>query len=341
MGDGAFVCHTASPGPSLEGLHKMTWFQEWKGDLVVEGNRKDLSCNLSQGFGFSVSDRSYHPGHGTAAWIIEGCNHNNQVIIKMITPGAGSDHSAFCSELCGLLCILVTLTHIPLETSQPQCHVACDGKSVLLRIQSRYVPNPKEPHADLILACQHWIQHCPYQLEWAHVKGQQDGKMITALHRDAWLNIEADALAQKYLDNTKQEVGPLTYRIPGSQWVCYIKQQCVVKQLSECLWEQINGLEAIKYWKRRQNYSKAIWESIDWDALATAYKEVSSAKHWWASKWASGHFSHGKNMTCWQFWSSAACPHCGHDLEDKVYMIQCPDPEVEKVWEASIKQLRV
>jgi len=131
------------------------------------------------------------------------------------------------------------------------------------------------------------------------------------------------------------------YWIPGSQWVYYQKQLHVVKQLPECLWGQINGLEAIKSWKQRWNYSKAIWESIDWDALASAYKEVSSEKCRWASKWTLGHFSHGKNMACWQFWSSSvACPCCRHDLEDKVHVIQCSDPDAERVWEASTKQLQ-
>ena len=50
---------------------KMDWFCKWKGDLVVDGNVQDLERDLSQGFGFSISNGSYCPGHGTAAWIIE------------------------------------------------------------------------------------------------------------------------------------------------------------------------------------------------------------------------------------------------------------------------------
>ena len=52
-----------------------------------------------------------------------------------------------------------------------------------------------------------------------------------------------------------------------------------------------------------------IWDTIDWDALAMAYKEVPIAKHHWALKWKSGHFSHGKNMAQWQFWLLAVSLH--------------------------------
>jgi len=97
----------------------------------------------------------------------------------------------------------------------------------------------------------------------------------------------------------------------------------------------------IWHWKKWHDLNDAILESIDWDTLAMAYKEVSSTKRRWASKWISGHFSQGKNMTYWYFWSSAACPCCGYDPEDKIHVICCPYPEAEKTWDASLKQLQV
>jgi len=99
-----------------------------------------------------------------------------------------------------------------------------------------------------------------------------------ALPWDAWLNIDADQFACMYLDQTWDWVGPLEYHIPGSQWVCYLAQHRAVKQLMEKLQEHINGLVAIHYWKQCHKILDNIWDSIDWDALAMAYKEVSSTK---------------------------------------------------------------
>jgi len=50
----------------------------------------------------------------------------------------------------------------------------------------------------------------------------------------------------------------------------------VVKQLIES--QHINGPEAVRYWQKQHQITTTIWDSIDWDALATAYKEVLSAK---------------------------------------------------------------
>jgi len=114
----------------------------------------------------------------------------------------------------------------------------------------------------------------------------------------------------------------------------------VVKQFSDWLRDH-NGPEAIQYWKQWWQLSNTIWESINWDALAITCKEVTSTKCRWASKWNSGNFSHGKNMTRWHFHTSLACPWCGHEPEDNYHIIQCPAPEVEKAWEDSLKQLQV
>jgi len=79
---------------------------------------------------------------------------------------------------------------------------------------------------------------------------------------------------------------------------------------------------------------------INWDALATAYKEIPSSKCQWASKRTLGHFSHGKNMARWKFHLLAACPRCRVMLDNKDHVILCPNPSLMQVWEMSLKQLK-
>ena len=135
------------------------------------------------------------------------------------------------SELCGLLGILIMLAQVLPPTNKPTCWVACDGKSALYHIQHNYLVDHKEPHANLISACQEWIRKCPYDLEWHHVKGHQDNHVTTALKQDTWLNIEVDQIAQQYLLINESFVGPTQYTIPRSQWGCFINGAQVVKQL--------------------------------------------------------------------------------------------------------------
>jgi len=100
----------------------------------------------------------------------------------------------------------------------------------------------------------------------------------------------------------------------------------MVKQLEDWLWVQINGPVAIWSWQEKHQMPPQIWDKIDWDALSLAYKELPIAKWSWASKWTLGHFSFGKNMVRWKFWSSAACPRCGKTPEDKDHVLLCGDP---------------
>jgi len=116
------------------------------------------------------------------------------------------------------------LAHIPPVSNRPKCQVVCDGKSVLYGIQHSQLMDPKEPHADLISACQAWIRQCLYNLEWHHVKGHQDNHMTMVLAQDTWLNIEVNQLARQNLLNNELFLGPTQYIIPGSQWCCLINR---------------------------------------------------------------------------------------------------------------------
>jgi len=308
--------------------------------IQLEGEWEEWHQDLGQGWGFAISNGSFKTGQGTAAWIIKGWSLAHRLIGRMITPGHQEDHSAFHSKLCSLLSILITLAHIPPASNWPKCQVACDGKLALYQIQHSQPVDPKEPHADLISACQACIQQCPYNLEWHHVKGHQDNHMTMVLAQDTWLDIEVNQLARQYLLNNELFLGPTQYIIPGSQWCCLINRVWVVKQLQEHFREHINGPVAIQYWQAKCQMSPQIWAFIDWDALSNAYKEISISKQRWASKWTLGHFTHGKNMARCKFHSSAVCPQCGATQEDKAHVLSCSDPLAMQVWKTSHQHLK-
>jgi len=68
----------------------------------------------------------------------------------------------------------------------------------------------------------------------------------TVLTRDAWLNVEADALAKQ--KTTHPHTGPLAYKLPGYPWGCYQGSHWIMKQLGPTLWKFINGSDTLKYW---------------------------------------------------------------------------------------------
>jgi len=297
----------------------------------------ELKTDIQQGFGYIVSDGSYSKEAGAAAWIIEGRSAFSWIIGTMLTPGGPKDQSSFRSELNGLYGTLCTLESLELGPTPYHCQIACDGKSALDRIKSNHLVLPTEPHADLLHTIKSKLAQVGLTLHWYHVKGHQDGKTPTALTRDAWLNIEADLLAKATVDPT--HISPNQYRLPGEGWICSIKQLRVVKQLADTLRDHINDEPIAKYWKSKFQLSESTWQLIDWDGVGRAYQESTPTVRWWATKHTSGFFAHGKNMTRWQFRTSASCPRCGQVLEDKAHITQCPDADASLTWQHSVKEL--
>jgi len=114
----------------------------------------EFSNGLHKGSRFVVSDELFCDQVGASAWIIEGKDHTNRLIGTINTPGGNTDHSAFHSEVAGILGIMLTLTNsisnswndrsIPIQ-------VVFNGRLVLW-IQLEQLALLNEPHADLLLA---------------------------------------------------------------------------------------------------------------------------------------------------------------------------------------------
>jgi len=274
---------------------------------------------------------------GAAAWIIEGRSASSRLIGTMIAPGSPTDHSSFRSELTGLYGALCTLESLDLGTTPYHCRIACDGKSALDQLKSNNPILPTEPHADLLQAIKSKATQTGLTIQWCHVKGHQDSTIPTVLAHDAWLNIKADLLAKAAVKPAHPS--PTQYHLPGEGWFCSINQLRVVKQLAETLRNQINDVPIVKYWKTKFQLLEDTWQLIDWHSVDRAYCKSTMTVHQWATKHTSSFFAHGKNMTRWQFCSSASCPRCGHGLEDKAHITRCTEPEANSTWQHSIKEL--
>jgi len=74
----------------------------------VVGSLNLLVAEVIAGTGLVVSDGSYRKGSGVAAWVVEGCNAENQLIGQICTPGLITAHSSFWSELAGIYLLLLT-----------------------------------------------------------------------------------------------------------------------------------------------------------------------------------------------------------------------------------------
>jgi len=79
----------------LDALHHCPLASDWNLKLKTVGSLSDLIEDIRNGYGYIVSDGSYHSDAGAAAWIIEGRSAVSWIIGTMITPGHHTDHSSF------------------------------------------------------------------------------------------------------------------------------------------------------------------------------------------------------------------------------------------------------
>jgi len=174
----------------LHGLNSLLHSQlanNWQLKVWTVGSLLVLKNEIQNGHGYIVSNGSYRNDAGVAAWIIEGQSASSWIISTMITPGSSKDQSSFHSKLAGIYGILCTLESLDLGTTQFQCQIACNGKSILDCITSAHPVLPTEPHTNLLQAVKSKASQLGIRINWCHVKGHQDGQMPTVLSRNAWL----------------------------------------------------------------------------------------------------------------------------------------------------------
>jgi len=108
------------------------------------------------------------------------------------------------------------------------------------------------------------------------------------------LNIKVDKQAWGKLETYRQ--GPTTFHIPWSQGVWYMGPNWIAKDFAATIWDHMNGQKTTDYWTKRRRMLQGIWNTINWESIGWAMKELSINCWWWVLKYVSGHFAMGK--TC-------------------------------------------
>jgi hypothetical protein len=88
--------------------------KQWSIDKIIECRDDGVSIahEIVQGTAVAVSDRSFKHESGASAWVIDGAAHENRIMGCNIVPGTKHDHSAYRSELVGLLGIVSMVQEI-------------------------------------------------------------------------------------------------------------------------------------------------------------------------------------------------------------------------------------
>lgn len=60
----------------------------------------------------AVSDGSFKDQYGTAAWIIEGCDHCGKIVGKCIAPGGPQGHSPYWGKWMGFYATMLFVNNL-------------------------------------------------------------------------------------------------------------------------------------------------------------------------------------------------------------------------------------
>jgi len=239
--------------------------------------------------------------------------------------------------VAGVYGALLTVWYLMKETPMDGIvTVACNGRSVLDHLQSKKSIDPFAAHADLLQACKNIQKERAFNIQFVHVKGHQDNSNPTVLSHEAWLNIETDLLAKSQILENSETIGQ---ELPFEPWRLVIDNKKIVKLHKRAIQTAMNGPAAKSYWKEKMPQVSQLQTELDGEAMERALKESTPGRRRWVTKHITGHFAHRKNMVQRGQRSTAQCPRCLAEMEDKIHILRCPATSARKQWTISIQKL--
>ena len=165
----------------------------------------------------------------------------------------------------------------------------------------------------------------PLAPQFTWVKGHTDNmiafKDLPLLNQ---LNVEADTLATHELHHYSSYF-PLVPFDPTSKVQLHINGVTVTRRYATTL-QTICTLPALKiYYEERFNWSKKIFDTIDWDTFSTVFSK-SKGKRNFLTKFCVNHLPTGKRLHERVGTENNLCPTCLADIETDDHLVQCRHP---------------
>jgi hypothetical protein len=314
--------------------------------LNITDEGRTIAEAISASNCIAVSDGSFFPGIGTAAFTVQGLTSEGMMDGECITPGYAEDQSAYRSEASGLYAISVVIWLVcqHYQITEGTVEVGCDGESALLDTMDLYRQlDAKKKHFDLLLATREVMASCPVKWKFRHVYGHQD-RDRRDLDRWATLNCDCDERAKAYARFLNQQGIPedqRQVRIFKEPWPLWIEGRKASSDIGPLIKDQVDGKPLLKYWRKKGKLGTADNSDIDWNGITRAMKTVPLSRQIWVTKQVSTFCGTGVNMKKWGKQDTSNCPRCNIADEDTSHVLKCPAPEAIAVWDTSLAKLAI
>jgi len=175
------------------------------------------------------------------------------------------------------------------------------------------------------------------KLKLLHIKGHQDNGHPMVLLWEAWLDIETNLAAKSWIFESPLDKPDQS--IPFEPWHLLINNEKIVKHHQHAIWVAMNGPAAQHYWTNKMPQVPQLHTELNVEAMERALSKSMLGRRRWVTKHNTSHFVHGKNMIGRGQQSTAQCPRCLAEMEDKLHILWCPAPSTEVQWTLSIQKL--
>ncbi|MCA1800669.1 MAG: hypothetical protein LC650_05195 [Actinobacteria bacterium] len=318
--------------------------------MTISDDGATIAEALRQKTAIAVSDGSLKYSFGTAAFIIEGTNHNNNIRGVNQVPGPIHDGDSHRCEVSGLYSIVLIVKAIAQQHNVQQGHIliACDNETSLRIFDPDYKPDPQHKNFDLVNATWRIVKSSNIHWEPFHVYGHQENKRpLASLSRLERLNVAMDRTAKAFWaalcvhNNSILLPQPKSHAIHGEGWQLWHGDTKITQPSTNFLYSQIQDTTTQHWWVRHDVISQQAEDLNlpDWDATNDLLHHIPPPRRIWITKHSSHNCGVGTTLLRWNHQDHAKCPRC-NKIEDTTHIYTCTGHNATEIWNQSILKLQ-
>jgi hypothetical protein len=277
-------------------------------NVLFDDNGLTIANAFQNGTAVAVSDGSLKHAFGTAAFVLEGANHDHRINGVNQVPGPIKEGDSYRCELSGIYSVILlgdTIAKVH-EVADGSATIACDNESSLLIFEPDYIPDPSAESFDLIQAIWSILQTTPIRWSTVHVRGHQDKHGLAGLSRLELLNVEMDNAAKRHwahlcpLHDDNPIPSPIHHTIHREAWSLWNGTQKFSRPNRRNIYAAIKDPVTTMFWIRHHRIPPASAPLIDWDSSAAGMKSMTKTSCTWVTKHASEECGVGITLVKWK-----------------------------------------
>ena len=339
-----------TPLPAVNDYHQyVTTLSTWEKSLL-EGveflvPQQQLFEAMARESAWICSDGAQVGNKASFGWVVS--NQDGLRMAQCSGPCYGADPTSYRAEGYGLLSICRFLQGMRHQfgTNIQQCHVWCDNKTMVNRINNRpkdldrIYPNEKlASEWDVLLEI--WHSLLDYEEEnhptFSHVKGHQDrDKPYHKLSLQAQLNVDADKLADGYITDNPNLDYSTTIMMPHTEVLLHLTRGTLTYKLKRALRMERTGPPLLKKLQEKYKWSDATAQDINWEAARLAMNRLRRHKLV-LTKHINNVAPLGWLVHIYDKKYPPNCPSCDAPEETRVHLYQCSGPR-RMEWRTSFR----